>query len=150
MPQAFPCRPAATETGCSKIGGCGDARTARRLAEENSRMRRISRSKCGSSSAISKARCPTTIHSSAFACSPEVETAAPTTTDEAAKRSYTAKERRYVMEQRQRAVIGGPEKCRRELEAMLERYAADELMILTITGDYGSRLRSYELLAGAF
>jgi luciferase family oxidoreductase group 1 len=75
----------------------------------------------------------------------------PVPTDaEAAKHSYTTEERRYVMEQRQRAVIGGPEKCRRELEAMLERYAADELMVLTITGDYGSRLRSYELLAEAF
>jgi hypothetical protein len=30
---------------------------------------------------------------------------------------------------------------------MAERYAADEVMLLTITGDYASRLRSYELLA---
>ena len=33
---------------------------------------------------------------------------------------------------------------------MAERYAADELMVLTITGDYDSRRRSYELLIGAF
>ena len=33
---------------------------------------------------------------------------------------------------------------------MAERYGADELMVLTITGDYASRLRSYELLAEAF
>jgi hypothetical protein len=33
---------------------------------------------------------------------------------------------------------------------MVERYAADELMVLTITGDYASRLRSYELLIDAF
>jgi hypothetical protein len=33
---------------------------------------------------------------------------------------------------------------------MAERYGADEMMILTITGDYASRLRSYERLAQAF
>jgi alkanesulfonate monooxygenase SsuD/methylene tetrahydromethanopterin reductase-like flavin-dependent oxidoreductase (luciferase family) len=47
-------------------------------------------------------------------------------------------------------VIGGPEKCRRELAALVERYGADELMLLTITGDYATRRRSYELLAEAF
>ncbi|HUX26283.1 MAG TPA: LLM class flavin-dependent oxidoreductase, partial [Burkholderiales bacterium] len=31
-----------------------------------------------------------------------------------------------------------------------EQFEADELMILTITGDYPSRLRSYELLAREF
>jgi hypothetical protein len=36
------------------------------------------------------------------------------------------------------------------LLALRERYAADELVVVTITGDYASRLRSYELLADAF
>jgi luciferase family oxidoreductase group 1 len=67
--------------------------------------------------------------------------------DEALRHEYSDEERRYVMGQRSRAVIGGPAKCRREIEAMAERYAADEVMLLTITGDYASRLRSYELLA---
>jgi len=67
--------------------------------------------------------------------------------DEALRHEYSDEERRYVMGQRARAVIGGPAKCRREIEAMAERYAADEVMLLTITGDYASRLRSYELLA---
>jgi hypothetical protein len=31
-----------------------------------------------------------------------------------------------------------------------DAYAADELMIITITGDYASRMRSYELLAAEF
>ena len=44
----------------------------------------------------------------------------------------------------------GPAKAKAELTAMAERYAADELMVLTITGDYASRLRSYELLIEAF
>jgi luciferase family oxidoreductase group 1 len=69
---------------------------------------------------------------------------------EAERHTYSDEERRYVLGQRERAVIGGPEKCLRELSTLAERYAADEVMALTITGDYGSRLRSYELLAEAF
>jgi luciferase family oxidoreductase group 1 len=69
------------------------------------------------------------------------------TLEEALRHEYSEEERRYVMGQRSRAVIGGRAKCQREIEAMAERYAADEVMLLTITGDYASRLRSYELLA---
>jgi luciferase family oxidoreductase group 1 len=72
------------------------------------------------------------------------------TQEEAAAHRYSREEKIYVMGQRARAVIGGPQKCRRELEAMAARYGADELMILTITGDYATRLRSYELLMQAF
>ncbi len=72
------------------------------------------------------------------------------TLEEASRHVYTDEERRYVLGQRERAVIGGPEKCRRDLTALVERYGADELMLLTITGDYATRLRSYELLAYAF
>ena len=72
------------------------------------------------------------------------------TYEEAARHRYSDEERRYVLAQRSRAVIGGPEKSRIELTALVERYAADELMVLTITGDYDSRRRSYELLAEAF
>jgi luciferase family oxidoreductase group 1 len=72
------------------------------------------------------------------------------TVEEAQRHRYSNEERRYVLSQRSRAVIGGPEKCRRELAALAERYAADELMVLTITGDYSSRTRSYELLMEAF
>lgn len=71
------------------------------------------------------------------------------TLEEAQRQLYSDEERRYVLSQRSRAVIGGPEKCRRELAGMVERYAADELMVLTITGDYASRMRSYELLMEA-
>jgi luciferase family oxidoreductase group 1 len=70
--------------------------------------------------------------------------------EEAAQHRYSDEERRYVMGQRSRAVIGSPQACRREIEAMAARYEADEVMVLTITGDYATRLRSYELLAEAF
>jgi luciferase family oxidoreductase group 1 len=72
------------------------------------------------------------------------------TLEETARHRYSDEERRYVQGQRARAVIGGPEKARRELNTLVEQYGADELMVLTITGDYDSRRRSYELLIGAF
>ena len=72
------------------------------------------------------------------------------TLEEAARHRYSDEERRYVLGQRARAVIGGPEKAKRELNTLVEQYGADELMVLTITGDYESRRRSYELLIGAF
>ena len=70
--------------------------------------------------------------------------------DEAARHRYSEEERRYVLSQRARAVIAGRDRARRELKDMVERYTADELMVLTITGDYDSRRRSYELLIEAF
>jgi luciferase family oxidoreductase group 1 len=72
------------------------------------------------------------------------------TYDEAARHRYSEDERRYVLSQRERAVIGGVARAVEELKALVERYAADELMVLTITGDYESRRRSYELLIEAF
>jgi luciferase family oxidoreductase group 1 len=69
------------------------------------------------------------------------------TLEEAARHRYSQEERRYVMSQRARAVIGGREHCREQILALAERYAADEVMVLTITGDQASRLRSYQLLA---
>jgi len=72
------------------------------------------------------------------------------TPEEAARHRYSDEERRYVMGQRARAIIGGPEKAKREFNLLAENYQADEVMALTITGDYESRRRSYELLIGAF
>jgi alkanesulfonate monooxygenase SsuD/methylene tetrahydromethanopterin reductase-like flavin-dependent oxidoreductase (luciferase family) len=72
------------------------------------------------------------------------------TAEEAARHRYSEEERRYVISQRSRAVIGGVRKAKDELQELVERYAADELMVLTITGDYESRRRSYELLVEAF
>jgi luciferase family oxidoreductase group 1 len=69
---------------------------------------------------------------------------------EAASHRYSPEEKNYVQGQRARAIIGGPQRCRREIEEMAARYGADEVMVLTITGDYASRTRSYERLIGAF
>ena len=69
---------------------------------------------------------------------------------EAAARKYDERESAYIRSQRARVVLGDPPTVRARLLALAERYAADELMIITITGDYPSRLRSYELIADAF
>ena len=75
----------------------------------------------------------------------------PVPTDEdAARHAYSEHERQYVMGQRARAVIGSQKKVRLEIEQMAQRYEADEVMVLTITGDYATRRRSYELLRDAF
>src|SRR6202008_4416237 len=71
------------------------------------------------------------------------------TPEEAARHRYSPEERQYVISQRARAVIGGPQTWRRGLEEMAARYGADEMMVLTITGDYATRLRSYERLIEA-
>jgi luciferase family oxidoreductase group 1 len=69
---------------------------------------------------------------------------------EAAQQRYSTEQQRYVMSQRARAIIGSPATCRAALESMASRYEADEVMVLTITGSYATRMRSYELLVDAF
>ncbi|HSD52545.1 MAG TPA: LLM class flavin-dependent oxidoreductase [Burkholderiales bacterium] len=69
---------------------------------------------------------------------------------EAAARKFDEREAAYVRSQRARLVLGDPVTVRARLLELAERYAADELMIITITGDYPSRRRSYELIADAF
>ena len=45
---------------------------------------------------------------------------------------------------------GSADTCKEKLLAIAEQFSADELMVLTITGDYATRLDSYERLATAF
>ncbi len=68
---------------------------------------------------------------------------------EARAQRYDQRELAYIASQRERVVLGSPDTVKARLEALAERYAADELLILTITGDYASRRRSYELVAEA-
>jgi luciferase family oxidoreductase group 1 len=69
---------------------------------------------------------------------------------EARSQTYTDQERAHIRSQRARLVHGSAATCREKLLAIAEKFSADELMVLTITGDYATRLASYELLAGAF
>jgi luciferase family oxidoreductase group 1 len=63
--------------------------------------------------------------------------------------AWTPRER-YEVEQTRRVIFGSPSTVRAKIETLVAEHAADEAMIVTITPDYASRLRSYELLAGAF
>jgi alkanesulfonate monooxygenase SsuD/methylene tetrahydromethanopterin reductase-like flavin-dependent oxidoreductase (luciferase family) len=46
-------------------------------------------------------------------------------------------------------IAGDPADVRDELHRVAHRCAADEIMIVTVTHDFASRLRSYELIAEA-
>ena len=50
---------------------------------------------------------------------------------------------------RRRAIVGSPSTVRREIQEAAAEYAADEVMIVTITYDHAHRRRSYELIAGS-
>lgn len=69
---------------------------------------------------------------------------------EAEAHLYTAHERAILAQAAGRALAGTPEQLRTELTALAEAAGAEELMVLTITPDFASRLRSYELLAEVF
>jgi luciferase family oxidoreductase group 1 len=69
---------------------------------------------------------------------------------EAFAHRYTDRERAYIRAQRNRLVLGSPATVKAQLEALAAQYAADELLVLTITGDYESRRESYRLVAQAF
>jgi len=49
-----------------------------------------------------------------------------------------------------RLITGSPGKVRRAIEAVAEEYGAEEVLVVTITHDHAARVRSYELIAGAF
>ncbi len=72
------------------------------------------------------------------------------TLEEAESYEYSPQERAYVMHERARLTHGNPDEVRTKLLALKERFNADELILLTGTGDYASRRRSYELVAEVF
>jgi luciferase family oxidoreductase group 1 len=51
---------------------------------------------------------------------------------------------------RRRSIVGSPATVRSGIEELAAEYAADEVMIVTITHDHAARRRSYELIAQAF
>ena len=69
---------------------------------------------------------------------------------EAEARSYNEAERGRIAYHRRRAVLGSPDTVKARLLELVERFEADELMVITITGDYATRLESYRLLAQSF
>ena len=72
------------------------------------------------------------------------------TLEEAKAYRYSLQERAYIEEQRARLALGDPGEVREKLLEMKEKFSADEIMVVTITGDYESRRTSYRLVAEAF
>ncbi|MGE5526517.1 MAG: LLM class flavin-dependent oxidoreductase [Rhodospirillaceae bacterium] len=69
---------------------------------------------------------------------------------EAAAYPYTPADLRRIAHHGRRLVLGTPDAVRARLMELKTESQADELMIITITGDYETRLHSYELIAHAF
>jgi luciferase family oxidoreductase group 1 len=72
------------------------------------------------------------------------------TPEEAAAHEFTPREQESISALSGSAVIGGPQKVREGLDQLIERTAADELMITTMVHDHGDRIRSYELIAQSY
>jgi luciferase family oxidoreductase group 1 len=63
---------------------------------------------------------------------------------------YTEADRRRIAHHRRRVVLGDPSMVRDRLLALRGQFQADDLMVITITGSYDTRMRSYELIGEAF
>ena len=70
--------------------------------------------------------------------------------EEAMNYPYSEQETALLKTVNARSIVGTPEQVRTRLLSLAERHGAEELVIVTITYDYASRLKSYELLAKAF
>ncbi|MBB5868830.1 luciferase family oxidoreductase group 1 [Allocatelliglobosispora scoriae] len=69
------------------------------------------------------------------------------TPEEAAAYPYTPMEREFALQRREGQALGSPETVTRQLNDLLKRTAADELMLTTLVYDINARIRSYELIA---
>jgi len=63
---------------------------------------------------------------------------------------YGDRERAVIARERPRSIIGTPSAVVEKLLALQDKFAADELIVLSVAPSYRARLRSYELLAEAF
>ncbi|WP_207945643.1 LLM class flavin-dependent oxidoreductase [Actinomadura sp. 7K534] len=72
------------------------------------------------------------------------------TPEEAAAYPYTPLERQMIDSRLAEQVVGAPETVRKEMDALIERTAVDEVMVMTQVFDHADRLRSYEILAGLY
>jgi alkanesulfonate monooxygenase SsuD/methylene tetrahydromethanopterin reductase-like flavin-dependent oxidoreductase (luciferase family) len=70
--------------------------------------------------------------------------------EEALAQPLTSQEEKLLSTVAKRSIVGTGEHVRERLINLAEAHGAEELVVVTITYDYASRLRSYELLAQAF
>ncbi|TDC81331.1 LLM class flavin-dependent oxidoreductase [Actinomadura sp. 7K507] len=69
---------------------------------------------------------------------------------ETAAYPYTPLERQMIDSRVAEQVVGGPETVRKDMDALIERTAADEVMVMTQVYDHTDRLRSYDILADLY
>jgi luciferase family oxidoreductase group 1 len=70
--------------------------------------------------------------------------------EEAMAQPLTPQEEKLLATVAKRSIVGTKEQVRSRLLELAETHFAEELVVVTITFDFASRLRSYELLAQAF
>jgi len=70
--------------------------------------------------------------------------------DEALAYPYSPADRERIRVNRRRVFVGSPDSVKKQLAAVAEATAADEVMITTMIYDHAARKRSYALLAEAF
>jgi luciferase family oxidoreductase group 1 len=70
--------------------------------------------------------------------------------EEALAQPLSPQEEKLLATVAKRSIIGTAGQVREKLTALADAHGAEELVVVTITYDYASRLRSYELLAQAF
>ncbi|UOF89472.1 LLM class flavin-dependent oxidoreductase [Fodinisporobacter ferrooxydans] len=69
---------------------------------------------------------------------------------EALEFPYTAFDRKRILENRKRMIVGSPTSVKQQILSMAKEYNTDEWMIVTTTHDFAAKLHSYRLLAEAF
>jgi len=72
------------------------------------------------------------------------------TPEDALAQPLSAQEEKLLASVARRSIVGTKDRVRAGLTALAAAHGADELVVVTITYDFASRLRSYELLAEAF
>lgn len=70
--------------------------------------------------------------------------------EEALAQPLSPQEEKLLATVAKRSIVGTAGQVREKLTALADAHGAEELVVVTITYDYASRLRSYELLAQAF
>jgi luciferase family oxidoreductase group 1 len=70
--------------------------------------------------------------------------------EEALRYPYTREEEAGIAQFRRLQIVGTPDRVRPAIERVAELTQADEVMIATHAHDPAARVRSYELIAGAF
>lgn len=70
--------------------------------------------------------------------------------DEAHQFSYSVFDKERIRENRSRMIVGDPEQVKNQIEELASKYQTEEVIINTITHDFESRIKSYQLIAEAF